>query len=107
MPHPAGEVTVPFCVGEFVACKLKKYEEEEPQIGQVTSLLEGGKIIIEWWVGTYSTIWVTWKIRGITQTEELSAQGVLKNNIHLTKTNRLTNIDVKELKLLYTTTTFV
>ena len=52
------EEVIPLCVGQFVACKLKKFEDEKPQIGQVISLLDGGKIVIEWWVGSYSSMWV-------------------------------------------------
>ena len=39
--------------------------------------------------------------------EEMDIHGILKNIISLTKTNRLTNTDVEELKLLYTTAIFV
>ena len=48
----SNEVIAPLCVKQFVACKLKKYEEEKPQIGQVIPLLDGGKLIIEWRVGS-------------------------------------------------------
>ena len=54
--HVVSEEVIPPCVGQFVACKLKKFEDEKPQIGQVISLLDGGKIVIEWWVGSYSSM---------------------------------------------------
>ena len=88
-------------------CKLKKFEDEKPQFGQVISLLDGGKIVIEWWVGSYSSMWVKWKIRGVTQVEEMAVHSILKNRINLTKTNRLTKTDVQELKMLYTAAIFV
>lgn len=105
--HVVSDEVIPLCVGQFVACKLMKYEEEKPQIGQIISLLDRGKIVIEWWVGSYSSIWVKWKIRGVVQVEEMDLHGILKNRINLTKTNRLTKTDVQELKMLYTTTKFV
>ena len=105
--HVVSEEVIPLCVGQFVACKLKKFEDEKPQFGQVISLLDGGKIVIEWWVGSYSSMWVKWKIRGVTQVEEMAVHSILKNRINLTKTNRLTKTDVQELKMLYTAAIFV
>ncbi len=47
-----------------VACYVPKYRDEEPQIGVIKSLMEGGeKIEIEWMVGGYSECWEMCKIK--------------------------------------------
>ena len=47
-------------VGDFVALRLEKYEDEIPQIAKVVGK-DGFDVTVEWWVGTYSNLWTEWK----------------------------------------------
>ena len=43
-------------VGNIVACYLRKYENEEPQLGVVRSLMEK-KAVVAWMAGDYDDYW--------------------------------------------------
>ena len=50
-------------VGQFAAMKLKKYNDEIPQIGKVKNVREK-EIQVEWWIGRWNNTWRMWKTRG-------------------------------------------
>lgn len=48
-----------------VACYLPSYEDEEPQIGSILSILgEADEVLIEWMSGTYNEAWTVCRKRG-------------------------------------------
>ena len=89
--------------GGFVALKLKKYEDEEPQIAQVVDI-DGKMLTIDWWIGSYTANWVPWKIRGVQQIEKISEDAVLRP-ISMNKSNRLTKELINDLRSLYSNCT--
>lgn len=93
------------CPGQFVALKMKKYEDEEPQIGHVI-VKDENAITIEWWVGSYTSIWVPWKIRGVQQLEETTTDSVLWP-VTLNKSNRIPKELINSLKALYSNCMYV
>ena len=89
--------------GGFVALKLKKYEDKEPQIAQVVDI-DGKMLTIDWWIGSYTANWVHWKIRGVQQVEKISEDAVLRP-ISMNKWNRLTKELINDLRSLYSNCT--
>ena len=47
----------------MVAVLLQKYELDIPQIGRAVELSDMD-ITVEWWHGTYSSVWMEWKEKG-------------------------------------------
>ena len=43
------------CVGDFVALRLVKYEDEIPQIGKVLEV-DNMNVTVEWWIGGYGSV---------------------------------------------------
>ena len=86
--------------GEFVALRLVKYKEEEPQIAKIQSVLETG-VVIQWWTGLYHDVWTEWKVRSKVVTETVPKTAIIKSGIELSRSNRLSKELTKELKSLY------
>ena len=46
------------CIGDYVALRLAKYDDEIPQIAQVVEIDELN-VTVEWWIGRFNT-WKRW-----------------------------------------------
>lgn len=88
------------CVGDFVALRMAKYDDEIPQIARVTAV-QDLDITVEWWIGRYHDTWREWKANGATVSESLPLNAVIKRGFQLTKTMRLPSYIITELKALY------
>ncbi len=91
----------PMKIGSMVALRLHKYEDEIPQIGKVVEVAELD-VTVEWWVGTYHSTWIEWKERGQVIQETFPQNAILRNKVSFTKSRRLTQTCVTELKHAYT-----
>ena len=89
-------------VGEFVALRLFKYNDEIPQIGKVVELDEMN-VTIEWWIGTFRDIWRQWKEKKNVVKETFHRNTIIKRGITFTKSMRLPGQLAQELKKLYET----
>ena len=87
-------------VGKFAALRLKKYDDEIPQLAKICSIGEMD-VSIEWWMGTWSNNWSPWKTCGVTNTESVHRNAVIMAPVSLTRSNRLTKETVIRLKKLY------
>ena len=65
------------------------------------------KVEIEWMVGTYSSLWNTWKTKGKSIKERVDKKAILQSGFELTRSNRLKAADIKVLKQVYTSCKFV
>lgn len=88
--------------GTVIACYLDKYDEEEPQLGQVTQDTEcNADMEVEWMVGTYTESWRLWKQRkGETWKERIPSNSILFP-VTLNSNKRLSNSTISKLKLKY------
>lgn len=64
--------------GEFVALRLVKYNDEEPQIAKIESVSETD-VVIQWWTGLYHGVWTEWKVRSKVVTETVPKNAVIKS----------------------------
>ena len=87
-------------IGEFVALRLKKYEDEIPQVGKVVGMNDL-ELDIEWWIGGWGINWTQWKTRGQPNIETVHKNAIIMAPIVLTKSYRLSKATQKQLKELY------
>ena len=86
--------------GDFVALRLVKYDDEVPQLAKVEAVTEMD-VTIQWWTGRYRDVWTEWKVRGTVVTETVPRNAIIKGCIKLSRSNRMSNVLVEELKSLY------
>lgn len=98
---PDEDLENPVKRGSMVALRLHKYKDEIPQIGRVMEITELD-ITVEWWVGTYHSTWIEWKDRGKAIRETFPRNAIIRNNVSFTKSHRLTQTCIIELKHAYT-----
>ena len=87
-------------VGDLVALRMAKYDDEIPQIARVI-VVEELDVTVEWLIGRYHDTWKEWKTDGTVVTESLPRNAIIKRGFSLTKAMRLTGEVVSELKLIY------
>ena len=94
------------CVGDFVALRLSKYEDEIPQIGKVVKVDEMN-VTIEWWIGNYSKTWICWRQeKGEPVTETVPRNAVI-HKVTFTKSMRISSNLKEDLKYLYGNTELI
>lgn len=93
-------------VGQFVALRLVKYDDEVPQIAKVVGL-DDMDVTVQWWLGRYHENWREWKKKDRVVEEKLPRNAIIKSGITLTRAKRLTKAAVNELKLLYDLVEFI
>ena len=86
-------------VGDFVALRLVKYEDEIPQIAKVVRK-DGFDVTVEWWVGTYSNLWTEWKEKKQVVKETVPRNAIIMK-VQLTKSRRLPTALIQKLKDAY------
>ena len=92
-----------FNSGTVIACFIKEYKDEEPQLGMVTTEGQSNSSVleIEWMSGAYTKPWKVYKEKnGQTWKETISTDCILFS-VALDKNNKLSTDTVKELKLAY------
>ena len=58
-------VSPPYQVGQFVAMCCQKYNDYKPQIAKLKKINgSAGTVNIEWFDGSYETVWKAWKVGG-------------------------------------------
>ena len=88
-----------YSVTDFVAGKSDKYNDR-PLIGQVTSINKHD-ITIDWFVGTYSGVWKTWRGQEGGKTVTYTAMTDILQTVPFTKVWRLPTATIATLKNLY------
>ena len=96
-----GDLTTQLWPGRFVALRLDKYKDEEPQLAKIESISSEMDVVVQWWTGAYYDVWTEWKIRSKVVTETVHKNAILKCGFELTRGNRLPRKTVDELKSLY------
>ena len=86
--------------GKMVALRLVKYFDEIPQIGKVVSVSDM-EVTIEWFIGSYSDVWISWKRNNKVVKETVPKNAVIYSDIDLTKSSRLKPSTRKALQELY------
>jgi len=105
-PSPAQRVVTPNPrigvaeVGQFVALRLAKYDDEIPQIAKVVRI-DGSNVTVEWWMGSFSDNWREWKEKNKVIQETFHRNAIIKSGITFTASKRLPQCLVEELKKLY------
>ena len=59
------------------------------------------EVEVEWMIGSYTSVWTTWKPKDKSNIERVHRNAVIMSGIELTKTKRLKTDDVTTLKLIY------
>lgn len=86
-------------IGDFVATRLSKYDDEIPQIGRVLEIMELD-VTIEWWIGRYSSTWNVWKTNDEPNKETIPKNAIIRILV-LTKSQRIHKNDIVKLKQIY------
>ena len=99
-PDDKSDVQTTVQKGSMVALCLQKYADDLSQIGKVVNLTDMD-VIVEWWIGSYSSTWEQWKERGVVITETFTRNAIIHSRITFTKALRLPKDTVQKLKLAY------
>ena len=87
--------------GTIVACFLKNYEDEEPQLGCVTQFNKGDlDVELEWMVGAYSEAWSLWKKKKGKQYETWRERVPLSSMLFPVEINRNNRLSARTISLL-------
>ena len=103
MTSPLEEITPEIgkaALGEFVALRLSKYDDEIPQIGKVVSISEQD-VLIQWWIGSYYDTWREWREKNQPVQEKMHRNSIIKSGIKFTSAKRLNKKTINELKKIY------
>jgi len=73
---------------------------DRPQLGEVTEVTSEG-VQINWFVGSYSSNFRPYKVRGTIVSATIPHADILKRNVNFTKSKRLDDVTRKELKNIY------
>ena len=87
-------------IGEFVALRLAKYDDEVPQIAKVVALDELN-VTVQWWMGSFSDNWREWKENKKVVEETFHRNAIIKSGIKFTASKRLSQAIKQELRKLY------
>lgn len=93
-------------VGKFAALRLKKYDDEVPQLGKVTAI-DDLEVNVEWWIGRWTDTWTVWKQRGKPVTEAVHKNGIIMAPIELSRSSRLTKTTITQLQNIYKDVEFI
>ena len=77
-----------------------------PQLAKVETMTDMD-VTIQWWCGRYHDVWTEWKVRGTVMTETVPRNAVIKGSISLSRSNRMYNSLIAELKSLYRDIEFI
>ena len=83
-------------VGKFAALRLKKYDDEVPQIAKVKTITNL-EVTVEWWIGRWGDTWTEWKQQGKAVEETVHQNAIIMAPIELSRSNRLTKNTIIEL----------
>ena len=92
--------------GTFVALRLAKYDDEIPQLAKVVSVSDMD-VTVQWWMGRYRDVWTEWRVKGEVVQETFPRTAVIRSSILLSRSNRLSNALVEELRELYSNIEFI
>lgn len=87
-------------IGEFVALRLAKYDDEVPQIAKVVAMDELN-VTVQWWMGSFSDSWREWKEKKKVVEETFHRNAIIKSGITFTASKRLSHAITQELRKLY------
>ena len=93
-------------IGDFVALRLAKYDDEVPQVAKVVKIDEM-EVTVQWWMGSFSDCWREWKDRNVVVEETFHRNAIIKSGLTFTATMRLPRQLVQELKALYEMVEFI
>ena len=87
-------------IGKFAALRLKKYDDEVPQIAKVTAINDLD-VDVEWWIGRWRDTWKEWRQQGKLVTETVHKNAIVMAPIELSRSNRLINSTISQLQKIY------
>ena len=105
-PSPCAEVNKKPAIGKFAALRLKKYDDEVPQLAKVKAI-DDLEVHVEWWIGRWSDTWKEWKQQGKLVTETVHKNAIIMAPIELSRSNRLVKSTITQLQKIYEDIEFI